>query len=227
MWLLIIVLAILALSAYDGYKKGFVRITLSFASIFITIAVVIIISPNVTALLKNNTDVFDIIYKNTDRFLSENNVFSGEKDDEALIDSVPVPDSVKDYLKKNNTDKKYEELSVGSTREMITDRVATLIFNAIVFLVLFIAVLIAVKMLIEFLDLVSKLPLLKEVNVLAGVALGFAQGILVVWIFFTAITIFSNTDFAKMMFEQINANPILTFINDNNYVLKLLMSLMK
>lgn len=227
MWLLLIILGITILSVYDGYQKGFIKIALSFVALFATLVIVVLITPTVTDFLKEHTPIFEKIQESTTEFLEKQDGFNKDKNDKSLIEAVPVPNAIKDYLKENNTTEKYAELNVGSTKEFITERVATLIFNAIIFLILFIAVYIAVKVAINVLDVVSRLPILNEANKLAGVAIGLAQGVLIVWIFFVVITIAGNTDFAKMMFEQIEDNAILTFIYDNNYLMKLLMSLIK
>ena len=59
-WLGIVVLAILAVVAYRGYKRGFIREVVSFFFVFLAIAVSWAINPYVNEFFMENTPVYEI-----------------------------------------------------------------------------------------------------------------------------------------------------------------------
>ena len=61
-----------------------------------------------------------------------------------------------------------------------------------------------------------KLPLLKQANQLAGLALGAFQAVLIIWLFFAVVTIISGTEFGQSVFGYINSSKLLSFLYKNN-----------
>ena len=77
-------------------------------------------------------------------------------------------------------------------------------------------ILILLFVLNKILDLVAKLPLLKQANQLAGLALGTVQAILIIWLFFAIVTVISGTEFGQSIFGYINSSKLLSFLYTNN-----------
>ena len=79
---------------------------------------------------------------------------------------------------------------------------------------------------IKVFDFVSKLPLIKNVNQTGGLAIGLVQGLLFVWLACLVVTAFGDKAWAQEAFRQINANPLLTFIYENNPIIFLITKFM-
>ena len=72
------------------------------------------------------------------------------------------------------------------------------------------------------LGLAAKLPVLHGINKLAGLVFGFGEGLLVVWIFFFVVTVFSPTNWGGEMFAMISDSRILTWLYRENILFGLL-----
>jgi len=72
------------------------------------------------------------------------------------------------------------------------------------------------------LNFVAKLPVLGGLNKAAGMVLGLAESVLVVWIGFIGITIGGSTDMGMKLLLMIADSQILTWMYQNNLLLGLL-----
>ena len=72
------------------------------------------------------------------------------------------------------------------------------------------------------LGLAAKLPVLHGINKLAGLVFGFGEGLLVVWIFFFVVTVFSPTNWGGEMFAMKSDSRILTWLYRENILFGLL-----
>ena len=95
-----------------------------------------------------------------------------------------------------------------------------MIINAIAFVVTLILAIIALAILCKTLDLLAKLPLLKQINAVAGLGAGVVEGLLLVWILFVILTMFAGSEFGRSSLEMIAENPLLDFLYKNNMVSK-------
>ena len=181
-------------------------------------------SPIVTKAVKN-TDSYESVLDSTEKRLVKEGVFK-EGNIEDIIERLNVPDEIKNYLLDSNTVKKYAQLNVDNANDYIVHSIANIIVSALVFVVLFIIVYVCINIIISTLDLISKLPVINGINKLGGAVLGAAEGLLLVWLFFIGLNIFSNTEFARFVFEDINRNAVASFIYDNNLILKVVLKLL-
>ena len=95
-----------------------------------------------------------------------------------------------------------------------------MIINAIAFVISLILAIIGLIVLCFALNLLTKLPLLKQVNTTAGLAIGLVEGVLVVWILFVILTMFAGSEFGSKALALISENPLLNFLYKNNLVSK-------
>jgi len=100
--------------------------------------------------------------------------------------------------------------------EVVAVFLAKMIITALCFVIVYIITLILLYLINKVLDVFAKLPLLKQANQLAGMALGLFQGILVIWLFFAVITVIGGTEFGQTTFGYINDSKLLSFIYTNN-----------
>ena len=225
---LLIVGAILALSVFIGYRKGLVRIVASLLATVIIVLLVGMFSPMVSQWIRKTTPLESVIQKEMVKMLAEE---PGEeegrleeelpKDEQiALIEGAELPVFFKEMLLENNNNEVYKALGVQTFADYTGAYVAKVLADIIAFLVTFIVVSIVVKTAIKALGIIDKLPLIGGVNRLAGAAVGVGIGIVFVWILFIVVTLCYDTDFGRMCFENIETNPILKTMYDNNLLMK-------
>ena len=152
----IILLAVLILSAFLGYKKGLVKLgTKLFAGIIAIIVTIIIYKP-VSNIVINNTSIDEkienAIIENTTSFINENE---------------QVPNGV--------VNKVTDEILPAEAKNMAKN-----VVYAIMAIILFVFVKIALSVVISLMDFVANLPILKQFNEIGGIIYGIIRGILIV-----------------------------------------------
>ncbi len=89
------------------------------------------------------------------------------------------------------------------------------------FLAAYMAFWLLLKYVCAALDLISKLPVINELNKAAGVFAGLLRGIFMVWILFIVVTVFQATAWGGAAIEQIERSRLLERLYDGNLLLKL------
>ena len=212
--ILLIVLAVLGLSALYGYKKGLVKILLSMVALLVTFVVAAILTIPVSCMLKAATPIDEGIEKSVSKLVTENEVVNVDS-----ISNLNLPSPIEKVLVKG------AEAAKDGFNEYIVGAVADVLLKAITFFVLIIIVYVVVTILINVLDFISRLPLINSINKTGGLAVGLVQGLLLVWVGCLIVTAFANEPWGQEVFRQINANPLLTFIYNNNLITVLITSI--
>lgn len=205
--ILIGVIVILALSALYGYKRGFVHIVLSMVAMLVTFILAGLLTVPVSAMIKSATPLYDHIEKSVSELVAENNV------DINSISNLGLPKNIEEKIMEGAGE------ALGNFNEYIVDTLSDMLLKALTFFGLIIVIYIIVRIVIVICDFISKLPVLNSINKTGGLVVGIAQGLLVLWIACLVVTAFSDKSWAQEVFRQINGNPLLTFIYDNNPII--------
>lgn len=222
-WILIAVIVIVAGLGWLGLKKGLIKMVFSLASTVAALLLAMLFSPVVSGMLKSNEGIvtfFDEKIGALVDFTPEEAVQETESEQASLIDALPLPKTFKDSLLKNNTVEQYISMQAENFEQYVCRQITNMILNAIGFVVTLIVAIIALALLCNALNLLAKLPLLRQINEAAGLAAGVGEGILLVWILFAVLTMFAGSAFGRDAMEMIAGNPLLDFLYKNNLVSK-------
>lgn len=222
-WILIAVLGIVAVLGVIGLKKGLIKMVFSLVSTIVALLVAMLFSPVVAGMMKSNEAIvgfFDEKIGMIVDFTSEEAQEESESIQVSLIDSLPFPETFKESILENNTAESYISMQAQNFEEYVCRQITNVIINAIAFVVTLLLAIVALAILCKTLDLLAKLPLLKQINSLAGLAAGVAEGLLVVWILFVILTMFAGSEFGSEAMRMIAENPLLDFLYKNNMVSK-------
>ena len=137
------------------------------------------------------------------------------------IEMAELPEVFKSLLSDNNNDVIYEKLGVKTFAEYVGEFLSKLIIHIVAFLCTFLLVTIVLRAIIFALDIVSELPVLGFFNRLAGGVVGAAGGLIIIWLFFVAITLLYVTAFGREIYQVIQENTILNMLYENNPLMKL------
>lgn len=223
-WLLIVVIAVLVLSVIIGYKKGLIKQVLSIVSVVVTMIAVCLLTPLISGFIKGHTGIYDKLYANVGNQLHISGITAGSE--EEFIEKANLPRVIKDLLFADENVERYVEMGVTGFAEYVTGSVTDVIFNAVVFMISFAVVFIIVKIVFAAVNLIGKLPGIKQVNKTAGILVGLVEGLIVVWILFAVATMLGSTQFGRNVFEQVNSNAFLSFLYNNNLILRYLVSVL-
>lgn len=205
--LVIGVIAFIALAALYGYVRGMVKIVLSLVAMIVTLILATMLTVPVGAMVKEVTPIYDNMYETVYETIEEYSVVDMES-----LDRLNLPEQLVDRIAEEGAK------TVDEFRVYVATEITETAFDAGVFLVLVVVLYILVKIAISVLDIVAKLPLLKEVNKLAGFLIGLVYGLFVIWTACLILTAFSSQPWAKDIFEAINNNAFLSFVYNNNLI---------
>lgn len=164
----IILIAIIVLSAFLGYKKGLVKLGAKLFAGIIAIIITIIMYKPVSGMIINNTTIDEkienAIIQNTTNFINEND---------------KTQNGITEHVEKNILPEQAENLSKN-------------VVYVITALVLFIAVKIILSIIISLMDFVANLPILKQFNEIGGIIYGIVRGALIVCVCVLLIGVYTK-----------------------------------
>ncbi|MCI8617256.1 MAG: CvpA family protein [Clostridia bacterium] len=187
----IILVAILLLSTFLGYKKGLVKLGAKLFAGIIAIIVTIVAYRPVSGMIINNTSI-------------------DEKIEEAIVQNAT-----------NYIDEKSEGSNVvtDSIENQILPEQAKNIAQGVVYavtaIVLFIVVKIVLGIIVSLLDFVANLPILKQFNEIGGILYGIVRGILIVGIIILLMGVFTKINPESDLNEKIQSSFLTKTIYEN------------
>lgn len=217
--ILIGVVAVIGLFALVGYKKGMVKIVLSMIAMAVTYILAGALTIPASMALKTATPVYTTIEESVEKMVKEAKI-DDTKLDITAIEKLNLPSQIEEKLIDG------AEKVTSGFNDYLVSSISNFILKALTFFILFIVIYIILSIVIKIFDFVSKLPLINTVNKAGGLAVGAAQGLIIVWIGCLVITAFGDKAWAQEAFRQINDNKLLTFIYENNPIIFLVTKFM-
>ncbi|MCD7745606.1 MAG: CvpA family protein [Lachnospiraceae bacterium] len=141
----------------------------------------------------------------------------------AIIDSLPLPEMIKTMLVNNNNDDGYASLAVSNFQDYVVEYLATLILNVISFLVAVILVNIVLRLVVMVLDIIAHFPVIGFVNRIAGAGLGLLDALFALWIFFLVLTLLQTTEVGMALQAMVEESTLLSWLYESNLFLQIML----
>lgn len=187
----IILIAIIVLSAFLGYKKGLVKLGAKLFAGIIAIIITIVMYKPVSGMIINNTTIDEkienAIIQNTTNFINEND---------------KTQNGITEHVEKNILPEQAENLSKN-------------VVYVITALVLFIAVKIILSIIISLMDFVANLPILKQFNEIGGIIYGIVRGALIVCVCVLLIGVYTKINPESALNNNIQNSYLTKIIYEN------------
>ena len=207
----LIVVAVIALCTYVGYKKGLTKCLINIFSFVIALCVAFMLFKPVSNIVIDNTNFDENIQSSIVQ------IFENENDDKKTDeDSSPILKYVSEEVEKATEEKKQEVVSTTAAK------VSTNIINVLSFIALFIGVRIILIFVKSLTNLITKLPLIKQCDKIGGVIYGILQGLIILFIAFALITFISTISNRYEVLEVINNSYIASRLFNNNILLNVI-----
>lgn len=206
----IILVAIIALNIFIGYKKGLVKLAVGLIAVAAAIILALILYKPVSNLIIENTEIDE----NIEQAIINN--FSGDTQENEEVRYV----SVLDYLQK------YVDDAVNKTQTEIVTQTAGMmavkIINVVVLIGIFIIVR-AVLVLLTFIsDIITSLPILKQFNEVGGILYGAIKALLIIYVVLAIVFLIICYTNNSTISEAINSSYITRFFYDHNLLLNII-----
>lgn len=224
-WLLILVLVVLTVYALYGRSRGFIKTVFTLFSTIIALILTMWISPVISKEVQKNDKIMGFATEKVSKMIDFGDVGNKISDQLNVIDKLPLPKVMKNALIENNTKDVYVAMTVDNFEDYVSNSISRIIINAAVFLLIMLIILIALAVLCEALNIISKLPIINGLNKTAGLFAGLLHGIVIIWIGCIVLTMISSTALGRNIFSLINTTPLLSTIYNNNLLLKFIMNI--
>lgn len=227
-WLRYVLLAVCLLSALAGYRKGLVKTVLSMVFLILVTGLSIWMNPYVTKMLNERTELPQYVEKKCLETFENNEFLSGENQDvqKNWLESMGVPEELVNQILGSDVVREYQEEQLHSLASYAAGAVSEKIMKGIAFFLTMVLAVIFVTIAVKAVELIAEIPGISFLNRLGGAGIGVVRTVLWIWIFFAVIYFFQATHWGKICMEQIQGDPALAWLRENNPVLLLLKSVL-
>lgn len=250
-FVLIMVLVIFGGCFYMGSRKGLVRTVFGLFSSIVVLLTGTVISPIISNQLRNNDKIFNAISTRIEKSL-ENYGKNGKRDEQSVdkkktkgkkskgkknrelinADDIYVPyklltgnqaveEIITDILKNEHIKKAREDV-----QKEVNHRVAIyltgIVINSGTFILVYFILSVGLLVLGRVLNIISKLPVINELNRMVGGIVGIFQGLVIVWLIFTLMMVFIEKPFIQEGMRQIEENAFLRILYESNIIAKII-----
>ena len=199
----LIIVLIMLLFIFLGYKRGLVKVAFKLCTFFIAIIVAFVFYKPVAKLVIANTNIDETIETAiTRKILPEGATETQEVD---LSQDLPS------IILKNSSD----------TVQRISKSFTNTIIETACLLLIFIIVKIVLKFVTALADLIAKLPILKQFNKLGGTLYGIIEGLFIVFLGFAIISLIAPMLDSSVL-DAINSSTLGSICYNNNLLLKII-----
>ena len=210
------VLVLVALCALAGYRRGLIRTVYRLVSFFIALFLANRLYAPVARMLRG-TALFSSIQDsvstglNLERFVGEHTAARQAE----IIDSLQLPEMLRELLHSFNTPNMYELLQVSTVDEYISGFFANMVINAIAIVSVFVLVLLALSIAGVALDIVGKLPVINTFNNLGGLIVGIGLGAVLAWVSIVVMTLIFSTGSNPEMYDLMRGSLAARWVLDS------------
>ena len=187
-----IIVAIILLSTFLAYRKGLITLAIQLVAVIIAIVLTLLLYKPVSNVIINVTGIDETIQN---AILEEANdiMTNGEEGANQVVDTI-----------QNN---------------MLPETARTISINIIegaVILLLYIVIRIILKFVTALANLVSKLPVLNQLNQLGGIIYGILRGVLIVYILLLLVNLSGKIEPQNQVYTAVEESYIGKMMNENN-----------
>lgn len=217
-----IVILILLICFFCGFRRGFLKIVLTTLALIVTIVAAGVLTPYLSKWV-GTTFIGTGIEKTINSYVdtkidskSEAVINKTKEAQEKVIEALPLPKFLKNDISKKNEESQYKLLDVKTFKEYISTRLSNIVLQALCYLVLLIVIYAVLRIVLKIIGVIGKIPIIGGINRLLGGILCLIEGLLVLWCICFLVTAISGSEFGQSVVKVINESPVLKLIYDNN-----------
>ena len=188
----IIIVAIILLSTFLAYRKGLITLAIQLVAVVIAIVLTLLLYKPVSNVIINVTAIDETIQN---AILEEaNNIMTNDEEG---------ANQVVETIQNNMLPETARTISIN-------------IIEGAVILILYIVIRIALKFVTALANLVSKLPILNQLNQLGGIIYGILRGVLIVYVVLLLVNLSGEIEPQNHVYMAVEESYIGKVMNENN-----------
>ena len=188
----IIIIAIVVLSIFLGYKKGLVALSIQLLSFIIAVVITFILYQPITNFIVNATGIDELI---------QNSIL--EKANDVMQEDNEMSNTIVEQVKNDMLPETARTISIN-------------IIQGAVILILYVVIRLILRFVTALANLVAKLPILHQFNKLGGVIYGILRGLLIVYILLLLVNVSGEIDPKNNVYTTVEESYIGKIMNENN-----------
>ena len=134
-----------------------------------------------------------------------------------------LPDVLTKSLEQSNSKAVYEQRGIQNIAAYITGWLTDLAFEAVCCIISFVVVWILLRIVTMVLAGIVRLPVLHQIDCIAGAVCGLCTALIIIWIGGIVVTAFAAQDWGREALSMITQSTLLTFLYNNNFLLNALL----
>lgn len=215
----IVVLVILGISIVYGFYKGFVHSLLSLACGLVAFLLAFSFSPRLAAYVSGSEGLASTLATYTDAVTRVGDYELATASVEHLSDdtitkvleSAALPDAISKVLESNLLNQTFVENELETVNDYVSNTVVGVAVSVLCFLVCYGVAYLLLSLLINLIHHIFRLPLLKQMDWLAGGLFGLLRGALILYVIFLALPLVStviNVEALDLLVQESTLAPI-------------------
>lgn len=187
-----IIVAIILLSTFLAYRKGLITLAIQLVAVVIAVILTLLLYKPVSNVIINGTGIDETI---------QNAIL--EEANDIMTNEERGANQVVETIQNNMLPETARAISIN-------------IIEGTVILVLYIVIRIALKFVTAIANLVSKLPVLNQLNQLGGIIYGILRGVLIVYVILLLVNLSGEIEPQNQVYTAVEESYIGKMMNENN-----------
>ena len=211
----LIIVGILGLSIFFGYKKGLTKCVIKILSFVIALVVAFILFKPVSNFVIKNTQIDDTIKEAVMNIVKEDVQENGK-----VKEDTNLPDSMVNYI--NESIEKAVVEAKTNVVEVAAENISIMTVIVGVAILLFILVRIALIFVSALSSIITDLPIIKQFDKAGGILYGLLKALVIIFVLFALISLISPMIEQTGIVIAIHKSFIGSLLYDHNILLNIL-----
>ena len=226
----IVIIAILGISVLVGLYRGFISSVASIGGTLISLGLSFWLSPMLVKWVQSNPDWIRTLMSYTDAQsrlgdlnLSLTQVSTLSQDAiTRILERVNLPYPLNTLLQTNLEKQVFAPSGLTQVGDYVSQTIVGAILHVICFIVCFIAVMLVFHIVLNFLKVVFRFPVLKQMNSVVGGIFGLIRGALRCFVAFALLPLFQTVVPIDGITEMVEASALAPLFNSGNLILAIM-----
>lgn len=226
----IVILGILGISVLTGLYRGFVASIASLGGCVLSLGLSFWLNPKLVAWVQGNPELIRTLMSYTDagtrigdQTLAQANVASlGTGGIAEILSKVNLPGPLNTLLQSNLQNQVFQSAGLSRVGDYVTQTIVGAVLNVICFLACFLVCFLVLHLVLGFLKVLFRFPVLKQLNALAGGALGLLRGALLCFLAFALLPLIQTAVPIDNIHELVAASALAPLFNSDQLILAIM-----
>ena len=225
-----IIIGIVGVSVLFGFYRGFVSSVLNVGGGLLAFALSFVLYPRLAGAIQGNDELVRTLLHYTDASnrlgdlnLAVTNVVQlGQQGIAEVLGKVSLPAPLNTLLEANLSNQVYAASGISTVSDYVSQTVVQASINILCFLASFVILYILLAIVINAIKAVFRLPLLKQLDWLAGGVFGFLRGLLICLAAFTLVPLVLTIVPVDFVTEMIDESVLAPLFSSGNLILSIM-----